>query len=269
MKRVFIFFVVSLFVFPAFCAGRMGNSGAARVGVVATHVGATSARSNVGGVNKTGAAKVAVVDDNPDTATLVNRDKEKTACLSNNIGMNNTFVWAAKDSNTSNYASMIEDVEHPENNVCFVLVEMRSDDNRINVSDIQKQYFEWGQAITCGSWVDKDKMKKRILEAKKTARTLGTIAGAVGGAGIGVGAMEWFGNKALSNIDGLGGLQGQKQYAEYSVEWYQAKGNELKEKDKTEYDAFVADVADLKKFCENTNAQECNEDKYKNLISAF
>ncbi|MDR0726802.1 MAG: hypothetical protein LBF37_01935, partial [Rickettsiales bacterium] len=40
---------------------------------------------------------------------LDKRDKEKAACISNNIGVGNTFVWASKYSNTNNYASMVED----------------------------------------------------------------------------------------------------------------------------------------------------------------
>ena len=46
-----------------------------------------------------------------------NREKEKQACISNNIGVGNTFVWASRYSNTANYATMVEDVENPENNV--------------------------------------------------------------------------------------------------------------------------------------------------------
>jgi hypothetical protein len=43
------------------------------------------------------------------------------------------------------------------------------------------------------------------LDAKKTKRTWGTVAGAVGGAAVGVGAMELFGNKLIG-----GAVQGQK-----------------------------------------------------------
>ena len=133
------------------------------------------------------------------------REKEKAACLNNNIGIGNTFVWASRYSNTGNYASMVEDIEHPENNTCFVKVEISSDDSRIQVSDIPAKYFEWGTNITCGSWADEAKLRQRILDAKKSARTWGTVAGAVGGAAVGVGIMELFGNKLIG-----GAVQGQK-----------------------------------------------------------
>ena len=55
----------------------------------------------------------------------INRDAERLACVSNNIGVGNTFVWASKYSNTSNYSTMVEDTENPENNVCWVRVELR------------------------------------------------------------------------------------------------------------------------------------------------
>lgn len=133
------------------------------------------------------------------------REKERAACLNNNIGIGNTFVWASRYSNVNNYASMVEDVENPENNTCFVKVEVKSDDSKISVSDIPSQYFEMGRDITCGSWADEGKLKQRILDAKKSARTWGTVGGAVGGAGLGVGAMELFGNKLIG-----GKVEGQK-----------------------------------------------------------
>ena len=133
------------------------------------------------------------------------REKERNACISNNIGVGNTFVWASRFSNVNNYSSMIEDVESPENNVCFVKVEMKSTDSKISVADIPAKYFEMGRTITCGSWADEETLRKRILDAKKSARTWGTVAGAVGGAAVGVGAMELFGNKLIG-----GSVEGQK-----------------------------------------------------------
>ena len=38
------------------------------------------------------------------------REKERLACISNNIGVGNTFVWASRYSNTANYATMVEDI---------------------------------------------------------------------------------------------------------------------------------------------------------------
>lgn len=133
------------------------------------------------------------------------REKEREACMRNNIGAGNTFVWASRYSDISNYATMIEDTEVPENNVCFVRVDIRSADPKIDLSDIPSKYFEMGNNIVCGSWVDEDKIEKRILAAKKNARTWATVGGAVGGAATGVGLMELFGNKLIG-----GAVQGQK-----------------------------------------------------------
>lgn len=133
------------------------------------------------------------------------REKERMACISNNIGIGNTFVWASRFSNLANYSTMVEDVENPENNTCFVKVELKSNDARIDVSDVPTKYYEMGQTITCGAWADENTLRGRILDAKKKARTWGTVGGAVGGAAIGVGAMELFGNKLIG-----GSVQGQK-----------------------------------------------------------
>ncbi|MBO4672156.1 MAG: hypothetical protein J5608_00700 [Alphaproteobacteria bacterium] len=265
MKKYLSLLVLCLFVMPAFGAGRsMVGTSSARSSIAPA--AARSAATNTSAA-KTATATTAAQESSTDETTEqkpepVNRDAEKLACLSNNIGMGNTFVWASRDSNTSNYSTMIEDTEHPENNVCFVLVNMRTDDARINISDIQPHYFQWGQAVTCGSWVDEEKMKDRILDAKKKARVWGTIGGSVGGAGLGVGAMELFGNKLIG-----GKVMGQKQYEEYSVDWYRVKANELMQKDPSEYDRFVDLIADLKKECTGASVDaKCNDKKYKTLM---
>ena len=136
------------------------------------------------------------------------RADERDACVANNVGIGNTFVWASRRGNTSNYAYMVEDMDAPENNACFVKVELKSKDSRINVGE-SARYFEMGQNITCGDWADQEKLKKQILDAKKSARTWGTVAGVVGGAGVGVGAMELFGNKLIG-----GKAEGQKSLTE-------------------------------------------------------
>ena len=271
MKKYLYVLVLCLLVVPAFGAGRsvVGEAKTASrvvmpLGQFKSSLKNVATPTDVNGVVKDD-SKVAVVDDDP--KPVVNRDKERLACLSNNIGVGNTFVWASKYSNTSNYANMVEDVEHPENNVCFVLVGMRSDDSRINTSDIQPRYFEWGTNITCGSWIDEAKMQERILDAKKKARTWGTIGGAVGGAGVGVGAMELFGNDLLSGIDGLGKLQGQEQYKERTSDWYRVKANELKQKDVKKYREFVTLVRQLNTVCNSDNSDDiCG--KYENLRNA-
>ena len=148
-----------------------------------------------------------VVEPAPVEPEVDMREAERAACINNNIGIGNTFVWASRYSDTSNYASMVEDTKNPENNVCFVRVELKSDDTaRVSVSDVPAKYFMWNENIECGSWANADEIEKRILDARKGARIGGIVAASVGGAGVGVGAMELFGNKLIG-----GKVQGQKR----------------------------------------------------------
>lgn len=165
-------------------------------------ISATAAVNNAAPVEK---SSVRVEEVEASVTAKDMREKEKAACINNNIGIGNTFVWASRYSNTNNYASMVEDVENPENNICFVKVELKSSDSKISVADVPSQYFEMGRDITCGAWADEGVLRQRILDAKKTARTWGTVGGAVGGAGVGVGMMELFGNKLIG-----GKVEGQK-----------------------------------------------------------
>lgn len=282
MKKYFSVVVLCMLVVPAFGAGRsmVNNVQHSARAIVSPVAKANTVVNNDGSdvATDTSADTARATESKVESAAKVkkvNRDKEKLACTSNNIGIGNTFVWASKNSNTANYASMTEDVENPENNVCYVLVGMRSDDSRISTADIQPQYFEWGQTITCGSWVDEAKMEDRILEAKKSARTWGTIAGSVGGAGVGFGAMELFGNRLLSGVSGLEKLEGQRQFTQFSADWYAAKVAEMQKKDdanQTKYNDFVEKAKALAQECE-TNGKgssdpsyaKCHESKYKGL----
>ena len=144
------------------------------------------------------------------------REKEREACIRNNIGVGNTFVWASRYSDVNNYSTMIEDLENPENNTCFVRVELKSTDTKLDLSDIPGRYFEMGRNIICGSWVDEDMLEKRILDAKKSARTWATVGGAVGGAALGLGSMELFGNKLIGGaVEGQKGLDPKMQFRSY------------------------------------------------------
>lgn len=174
------------------------------------------------------------------------REKEKSACINNNIGTGNTFVWASRYSNVNNYASMVEDIDEPANNTCFVRVEMKSDDSRISVADIPAKYFEMGQTITCGAWADEKTLEKRILDAKKSARTWGTVAGTVGGAAVGVGAMELFGNKLIG-----GSVQGQKALNDNELLYSQLAV--LKKNKDPQYNQIMAELRNLKAECENAD----------------
>lgn len=203
----------------------------------------------------------------PDTDDASEYEKQKLACLSNNIGLGNTFVWASRYSNTNDYSSMVEDVKNPENNVCFVLVGVKSNDAKINVSDVPEKYFQMGQNITCGSWADEGTLRQRILDAKKSARTWATVGGAVGGAGVGVGVMELFGNRLIG-----GAVMGQKQADLSSDEQLLMQLRALKNQNVNEFNQFINALETLKEECDNwkgdNKPSECNSYNYEYLLNA-
>lgn len=202
-----------------------------------------------------------VEEEEPEIDT---REAERNACINNNIGIGNTFVWASKFSDSSNYATMVEDTVNPANNVCFVRVELKSDnESRVNVSDVLPKYFMWGETIECGSWVNEDEMEKRILAAKKGARVGGIVAGAVGGAGLGVGAMELFGNKLIG-----GKVQGQKAKNMEGNKLYRAILLTYKEKGDPQYDKIVKALKVMKEACDNGRSADYCDD-YADLIEEF
>ena len=206
-------------------------------------------------------------DKNQDDDKLAEIERQKQACLNNNIGIGNTFVWASRYSNTNNYASMVEDVSNPENNVCFVLVEVKSADPDINVSDVPTKYFQMGQNITCGSWADEGTLRQRILDSKKRARTWATVGGAVGGAGLGVGIMELFGNRLIG-----GNVHGQRQYEEGSTQQLLVQLRALRNENPVEFDEFIDALKVVREECNNWTGDNkpdiCNEYNYEYLIKA-
>ena len=264
MKKLLYVLLGVLFVIPAVAASRddandiQRNGGRSTIGVRYEPVRKSSLKFDY----------VAPVITNPVATTentepeVDNRDAERVACLSNNVGMDATFVWASKFSNTASYATMVEDVEHPENNVCFAHVKIASSDAGINLSDFDSKYFPVDEVVTCGSWINKEKLENRILEAKKTARTLATIGGAVGGAGIGVGAMELFGNELIG-----GAVQGQK--ALDGDELFISQLKVLRDDDKTKYESIKKTLKQLKELCDaNPSISDCKTVKYNNILTA-
>lgn len=194
------------------------------------------------------------------------REKERTACMSNNIGVGNTFVWASRNSNISNYSSMVEDTDNPSNNVCFVRVELKSNDSRINVADFGGRYFEMGRNITCGSWADEEKLKQRILDAKKSARTWATVGGAVGGAAVGVGSMELFGNRLIG-----GKVQGQKNEKLSENDLFESQLLVLKKDNKSLYNKIITELKTIKAECEkielaSERPDDCRKYDYDRLL---
>lgn len=285
MKKIVSFVALCLVVMPAFAAtSRGGRSVAAQmaqsrrgVGMVNTApmavapVNAPAVVTDVAPVETTaGGAPVAALPPQKPMAPVVdNRDKEREACINNNIGIGNTFVWASRYSNTADYAQMVEDVENPDNNICFVKVEVKSSDPRVSTHDVPSKYFEMGRDITCGDWTNEEMLKQRILDAKKTARTWGTVGGAVGGAGLGVGIMEWFGNDLIG-----GAVIGQEALS--GNELLKSQLLVLKDKNITQYNDFVNTACEFIEACNDpvwneagvSRPAECNgnADNYQRLM---
>lgn len=204
--------------------------------------------------------KMAVTPDEMKPADKDLREREKRACLQNNIGIGNTFVWASRSSNIDDYSTMIEDVENPENNTCFVWVQLKSDDAKVDVSDVPGKYYEMNQIISCGEWTNYDTVKQRILDAKKSARAWATVGGAVGGAAVGVGAMELFGNRLIG-----GAVEGQKGMGE--LELLKSQLAVFKAENEADYNTFMEKLAELKTACDGFGGDSdmlapCTEYKY-------
>lgn len=253
MKKIVSFFAVLTCLAPAVAATPAGQSrrsmasqmvmAAPRATASTNQISAMASVSTSDPMPSKSSVRVEEVDTTT-TQKVDNREKERAACINNNIGIGNTFVWASRYSNTNNYASMVEDTENPDNNTCFVKVELKSSDAKISVSDVPSQYYEMGRNITCGAWADEAKLKDRILAAKKSARTWGTVGGAVGGAGIGVGIMELFGNRLIG-----GKVMGQKDLE--GTELLRSQLLVVKNEHPSEFKEFTNNLRTLKKECEN------------------
>ena len=160
---------------------------------------------------------------------------DKEDCLANNMGYGNVYVWASRFSNGADYARMIEDVSNPDNNTCWVRVDIKSDNPKISVSDVAPRWFVVGQQVTCGDWTNRDTLRQRALNARKSARTWATVGGAVGGAGLGVGIMELFGNRLIG-----GKVMGQKSLDEMELLYSQ-----MSETERREYTESMEKLSDL------------------------
>ena len=164
--------------------------------------------------------KIADFDDD----FIISGAVDKEGCLANNMGYGNVYVWASRFSNGTDYIRMTEDVSNPDNNACWVRVDIKSDNPKISVSDVAPRWFVVGQQVTCGDWTNRDTLRQRALDARKSARTWATVGGAVGGAGLGVGMMELFGNKLIG-----GKVMGQKSLDEAELLWSQMSESERSE----------------------------------------
>lgn len=277
MKRFMSFFVLSLIGFEAFGAHAAGGRPTMSSNIMAAPRYTASVNQLNGSNSPT--ANTKGNSTNTDTKTEEQtaeeekdmREAERSACLNNNIGIGNTFVWASRYSNINNYASMIEDVKNPENNVCFVRVELKSnDETRISVADIEPKYFMWGENIECGSWVDEKEMERRILEARKGARIGGIVASTVGGLGLGVGIMEAFGNKMFDKVSG-GKLEGQKSkhLSEGDTRtFYITKMRELEKTNNAKFLEYKGYLNSIKPNIDSYKTSE-NYEVYKILVEEF
>ena len=268
MKHLLFIVMATVICAPAIAAS---NASQARRSVSAKMVApAGRMTSSVNQLHPTqsSSARVPVPDyDEEDAAAAAERELARKACEANNVGTINTFVWASRNSNTSNYATMIEDTEHPENNACFALVSITSNDPKIDLSGVPSKYFEMGRGIVCGDWADSDDIEKRILKAKKTTRALATTGAVVGGIGLGVGAMELFGNKAIgSAVEGQAALSGAALLRSQLLTMKQ-KGQE------EDYNNIVKQIREINSVCSDSGwgaaakpaeiEAICNDERFK------
>ena len=246
------YFVSCIFLSMLFCGAEAAQS--ARPSMVGKMVSSGSRyTASVNQLNSTGVM--------PSTQTEVDRrEAERNACINNNIGIGNTFVWASRYSNSLDYASMTEDLDNPKNNVCFVRVELKSDDSKVSVSDVPAKYFMWGENIECGSWVNEKDMEKRILDAKKGARIGGIVASTVGGAGLGLGIMEAFGNKAIN-----GKVMGQKSDKIKPIELYSSQLGVLQKQNIS----YFNEIRKALKVLKENEVKEIDDVDISQLINKF
>ena len=142
MKYFVSFVVLSLMSVGAFASERARPIMSSKIMAAPRYTASINQLNGMGVANNTVKPVANTVEPEPE---IDMREAERNACINNNIGIGNTFVWASRFSDTSNYANMVEDTTNPQNNVCFVKVELKSsDESRISVSDIKPKYFMWG-----------------------------------------------------------------------------------------------------------------------------
>lgn len=276
MKKIISLFAVCLVSLPSFAATQENQArrsmtsqmvmAAPRATASTAEISAMAAVNTAVPLAESSSVRVEPITT-PSAPAVNNREKEKAACINNNIGVGNTFVWASRYSNSNNYASMVEDTENPDNNICFVKVEIKSNDPKISVSDVPSRYFEMGRDITCGDWADEGVLRQRILDAKKSARTWATVGGVVGGAGVGVGIMELFGNRWIGgSVEGQKDLTGDERLLSHLLV--------LKRDKDPQYNDFIEALETMQKECKSIQSagaelpDECKKYNYEYLLNA-
>lgn len=194
--------------------------------------------------------------------SLTEINARRDACLLRAGQAAGTFVWASRNSNTDNYASMVEDVTNPANNVCFVKVSVQNSDDHVDTHDIPSRYFAMGQSVTCGNWLNVEDLKARVLDAGKSRRVWGSVATSLAGAGVGVGVSE--GAMAIAAKQGSNSsLLGQKALEEKELLISQIK--KLKQDNIAEYNRVINALMVLDETCDKEwecdKPVECDENK--------
>lgn len=266
-----VFFPAMLFAAPAAGRGRSSMaqqmSAGGRIGVSGAYIGSGMPVTNKNETNDVVQQDVPVqevVEIKQEVVVESSFEKAKQDCLAKNNGFGNTYVWASRYSVGGDYSTMVEDVNMPENNACYVRVELQSDEPKVNVSDVPVKYFEYGSEVLCGEWADKAVLKDRILEAEKTSRVWATVGASVGGAGLGVLAMETFGNKWIG-----GAVEGQENKKLTEAELIVSQVKALKGSDDQSYNSFIQALRDLKSACSNIGVAINNDESLKSKCAQY
>ena len=268
MRSAFLYGILSLLVFgdgfAAIPASAAGVGGAMRRNSMMRGVNAdvrNTFKSNDKAVT-TIVQEINTQPNNNDKEQLSEINTQRDACLMRAGQHAGTFVWASRNSNTTSYATMVEDVENPENNTCYVKVSVQNSDERVDTHDIPSRYFAMGQNVTCGGWLDTEDLKARVLDAGKSRRVWGAVATSFVGAGAGVGVSE--GAMAIAAKKGSDSqLLGQK--ALDGTELLISQIKELKRKNIVEYNRVMNAMQVLDETCDKEwqcdKPAECDENK--------
>lgn len=191
--------------------------------------------------------QVPEINETTETTATVEIDLDALANEARNNCMMAGNVWAAKSfamPGGVQAGTVMTESPNPQDNTCFSSVSMKSGDIKDMGRFFPARYFENGQTVECGSWINTDDLDAAILDATKGKRIAGTIAASVGGLAIGATAADLIGQATGKQDDGSNtwtgqaGLQG-KAYVQ----------SRLNEKDSAERAAFLANVRVLQNLC--------------------
>jgi hypothetical protein len=254
MKKIIALFAAAL-PFAAVSASNYADNGfsAGRVGMQVNRVGAAGRPTVPVTTTTTTNISIPAVDETNTTSNTINVDisAARAACL-----MTAGNIWASKmnvsQDGISTDALFGEDAE-PGNNSCFSAVSVRSRDIKNMGRFFPPRYFQVGGSAVCGSWLDEAALDDAILDAKKSARTAGTIAAAVGGAGLGVGLTELIGQNIKGGKTAFMGQKGLDDRNKQLVSLMKS----LKKKNPGQWDKYSAAVKNLDDACKSKNDNNC------------